>query len=143
MSYVATVWENGKEPSLSADNLNKIEGCLVEVMKKNLIDVVPMGVSWGAGKIAKFSHSCMFDVEFRAPISTGGSTDIFQFPDGFRPYIEFGVPVINTNDFSYVGIAEYDVARNMVTFRSNVQDSVMCRISLFYVTTDTDELKPL
>lgn len=137
MTYIPTTWVDDEEPFVDAANLNKIESALVEVKKQTLIDIVPTGVSWGAGKIAKFSHSCMFDVEFRAPISVGGSTDIFQFPDGFKPYIEFGVPVVNTNTFEYVGIAEYEVARNVLTFRSNVQDEVMCRISCFYVTTDT------
>lgn len=138
MPYIKTNWKDApsKDTPINATHLNKIEDCLVEVTSRESVDIQAMGVTWSVGKIAKFSHSCMFDLEFRAPLSMGGETDIYQFPEGFKPYIEFGIPVINTSDFSYVGICEYDVARNMLTFRSNVQDSVMCRISCFYVTTD-------
>lgn len=138
MPYEPTNWKN--EPStatpVNAENLNKIEECLVEVTSRNLQDVFPMGSIMGSGKIAKFSHSCMFDLSFRAPLAISGQTDIFQFPVGYRPYIDFSVAVINSSTYEYVGIATYDASRNILTFSSPIQDEVFCRLSCFYVTTD-------
>lgn len=138
MPYVRTNWEDSPSTAtpIDASHLNKIEDCLVEVTARTLQDVTPMNDIWGRGKIAKFSHSCMFDLEFKSPLSIGDATDIFQFPEGFRPYIDFMVAVINSSTYEYVGAAFYDSSRNMMTFRSPIQDEVFCRISCFYVTTD-------
>lgn len=136
MPYIPTEWKDDAEPFIEALNLNKIEDCLVEVTSRTLQNITPVNDLWGRGKIAKFSHSCMFDLEFKSPISIGGETDIFYFPDGFKPYIDFSVPVINTATYEYVGIAVYSVSRNVLTFKTQLQVEVFCRLSCFYVTTD-------
>lgn len=138
MPYDPTNWkdEPNKTTPVSAANLNKIEDCLVEVTSRELKEVTPMNDIWGRGKIAKFSHSCMFDLSFKSPLAIGGETEIFQFPIGYRPYIDFSVAVINSSTYEYVGIAEYDATRNMLTFKSPIQDEVFCRLSCFYVTID-------
>lgn len=136
MPYDPTTWVNNTDPPISAENLNKIEACLIEVTARTLQDVKPMGLTQGSGKIAKFSHSCMFDLSFKSPLSIGEATEIFQFPIGFRPYIPFSTAVINSSTYDYVGSAEYDTVRNMLTFRSSLQDEVYCRLSCFYVTVD-------
>lgn len=139
MPYEKTKWVNDIEPFIDADNLNKIEDCLVEVTSRTLANVSPINDIWGRGKIAKFSHSCMFDLDFKSPLSIGGETDIFQFPIGFRPYIDFMTPVINSATYEYIGAAFYDSASNILSFKSQTQEEFYCRLSCFYVTTDKPE----
>lgn len=134
--YVKTNWEDDKDPPIDADNLNKIEDCLVELTDRDVIDVIAQSVTWSRGKLARFGHSCMFDLEFRAPISVGGETDIFQFPDGYKPFMNFALSVVNSNDGTFVGICSYDSARNVLSFRSNTQDEVMTHFYCSYITAD-------
>lgn len=137
MPYQPTTWKNNDFPAINADNLNKIEACLVELTDRDTLNVTATGVTWSAGKLARLGHNCMFDLEFTAPITTGGEAEIFQFPVGYRPYMGFGLSIINPNDGSYVGICEYDAVNNILFFRSIIQDTVPCRFYCCYVTADT------
>lgn len=136
MPYNPTKWVNDSEPFINAEHLNKIETCLVELTDRDVLDVTAMGVTWSRGQLARFGHTCMFDLEFRVQPSMGGETEIYQFPDGYKPFMGFALSVVNSNDGTFVGICEYDISRNMMTFRSSSQDEVSGHFYCSYITAD-------
>lgn len=138
MSRDRTNWNNDTSPFIDAANLNKIENALDGIYNENVTNVDTTGAS-GTGVIARFGPVCMMALTFVNPVAVGGSTDILQFPVGYIPYLDFNKIVISDATGENVGIARYNAATNRLTFTTNNQDGIFCKLSVTYITDVTPD----
>lgn len=135
MQYQPTNWVNDVEPFIEADNLNKIEACLAKLTTQTLTNVGTMSGVSGSGIIARFGFSCQMALTFIGQPGVG-SVNILEFPQGFKPYIDFSTPVFDTDVHEVIGVAYYTASTNQLIFKTFIQNETPCKLSVTYVTED-------
>lgn len=135
MSRDRTNWNNDTAPFIDADNLNKIEDALDDIYNEHIINVDTTGTS-GSGIIARFGPVCMMALTFVNPVAIGGTTDILQFPVGFKPYLDFTAIAFDDNN-NPLGFVSYNAATNILKFTTGSQDGGIFKVSCTYITDVT------
>lgn len=137
MPYIKTVWEDMPNTAtpISSANLNKIEDCLELLSTQTLTNVDTINGVQGSGILVRFGQTCQLTLTFMGQAGVNNVT-LLQFPEGFRPYIDFATPVLDTDVHDVLGVAYYEAATNNLVFKNFLQNNFPCKLSVTYVTGD-------
>ena len=135
--YQKTNWENSPSQTtpINAQNLMKIENCLHDVTVQTLTNVDTISGVSGSGIIVRFGSVCQLALTFSGQAGVG-NVNILEFPEGFKPYIDFSTPVIDTDVHEVIGVAYYTASTNQLVFKTFIQNPTPCKLSATYVTED-------
>jgi hypothetical protein len=139
MTYTPTNWVNNQEPSINADNLNKIEDALVSLNVQTIanIDPAPDTNVMGSGILVKFGNVCQLAYTFSGDPNIASNTVLFHLPDGYQGYIDSTTPVFSTSleGSSIIGYARYNASSNTMTYYSDIESVTgELKLSMTYLT---------
>jgi hypothetical protein len=130
--YVKTVWENNQAPPISAENLNKIEDCLERITGENVLNF-DLLTGTGSGVLYKIGNTCQLVITMNNPIAIGGFSDLLQFPEEFKPAMDFYTQAIGTNYGDTLGLISYNSINNMLSLNTSYSEAFMAKVSFSYI----------
>lgn len=132
--YNKTFWKDSPstETPIDANNLNKIEDCLFDL---TFVDVWNFDLMTGSGSgvVYKVGNQCQLVITMTNPMAIGGHSDIIQFPESFKPAMDFYTQAIGSNYGETLGLISYSSINNMLSLNTSATDDFIAKVSFSYI----------